>query len=588
MNDILNLIKQTKDDKFGFFFNGTDFRDLLTVEEINRPIASNINNRLNDYISFNGADFISTRREPLYLKIKYNTTKQNKNTIRNLFANLLVTDELSELFFYDNKDVVYYAKLDGTTEIEEGYNYTKGELTFVIPSACGYKREPVELSQAHASSIMCENKGTDKTYPIFDFKCHGKVTMIGVTSKYGSFQFGDSVEFAPIKQMKIHKEQTDSLFKSGKGTLTILDKTMRTSDGWDIVQVPKLVVNSDFDGKVANTNQTTTTPSGNTVTVSKNARFWDNGVRIANWVKGKSFKFDKTKVVNKSKSKKAYRLIDKQGYIGWLLEEDIQGQSQSTVTGVYPFWNSTSLQTFSTLPLHRKVTNNATDWEMTFKFNYKANPGQFGFLTFAITDKDQNMLAGMRIETINGDGRMAMVCLCGDDGQLHTGYNKADWTGAVTITKKGSNVTYYMYNQLTGHSYTYRLMNADIDDVVAGDVYVLCTRKNNYDFLQACNPMHMTITGYDADIYVENKGKDEFEMINVPIPRFNFNDGDTVRIDMNTGFCYHNGHRCLMPIAFGSKPTPIYPGTEEIAITTEGEYDSYVDCDVSYREVYKC
>lgn len=77
-------------------------------------------------------------------------------------------------------------------------------------------------------------------------------------------------------------------------------------------------------------------------------------------------------------------------------------------------------------------------------------------------------------------------------------------------------------------------------------------------------------------------------MINVAIPRFNFNDGDTVRIDMNTGFCYHNGHRCLMPIAFGSKPTPIYPGTEEIAITTEGEFGSFVDCDVSYREVFKC
>lgn len=588
MNDILKFVTVDKEKKFGFFFNGTDFRDLLTVEEINRPIASNISNRLNDYISFNGADLISTRRDPLYFKIKYNTVKQNKNAIRNLFANLLVTEELSELYFYDNPDVIYYAKLDGTTEIEEGYNYTKGELTFIIPSACGYKREPVELSQANAKSIMCENKGTDKTYPIFDFTCHGKVTMIGVTSKHGSFQFGDSKEFAPIKQMKIHKEQTSSLFKSGKGTLTILDRVMKTSDGWDIVDASKLVADSDFDGKVSNTTTSSPKTPNGTVTVSKNARYWDNGVRIANWVKGKSFKFDKTKAVNKSKSRKAYRLLDKQGYLGWLLEENIQGQSQSTVTGVYPVWDSSSLQTFSTLPLHRKVTNNATDWEMTFKFNYKANPGQFGFMTFGITDKDQNMIGGMRIETINGDGRMAMVCLCGSDGKLHTGYNKADWTGAVTITKRGAMVTYYMYNQLNGKSYTYRLMNAEIDDVVASDVYVLCTKKNNYDFIQACNPMHMTITGYDADIYVENKSKEEFSMINVAIPRFNFNDGDTVRIDMNTGFCYHNGHRCLMPIAFGSRPTPIYPGTEEIVITTEGEFGSFVDCDVSYREVFKC
>ena len=90
MNDILKFVTVDKEKKFGFFFNGTDFRDLLTVEEINRPIASNISNRLNDYISFNGADLISTRRDPLYFKIKYNTVKQNKNAIRNLFANLLV------------------------------------------------------------------------------------------------------------------------------------------------------------------------------------------------------------------------------------------------------------------------------------------------------------------------------------------------------------------------------------------------------------------------------------------------------------------------------------------------------------------
>ncbi|MFR9274460.1 distal tail protein Dit [Finegoldia magna] len=576
------------------FYDGTDFRDLITVERIRRPVLSTTENRINDYVIFNGGDFINSRRKGSKFEIEFSYVQENLNNIRRLLGQLLGTDYLGELYFYDDPEVIYYAKVDGDLNVTEhkGTNgtkgYGKGVITFLIPSACGYKREPVEMSQANAKSIMCENKGTDKTYPIFDFTCHGKVTMIGVTSKHGSFQFGDSKEFAPIKQMKIHKEQTSSLFKSGKGTLTILDRVMKTSDGWDIVDASKLIADSDFYGKVSNTTTSSPKTPNGTVTVSKNARYWDNGVRIANWVKGKSFRFDKTKSVNKSKSKKAYRLLDKEGYIGWLLEEDIQGQSQSTVTGVYPVWNSSSHMTFSTLPLHRKVTNNATDWEMTFKFNYKANPGQFGFMTFGITDKDQNMIGGMRIETINGDGRMAMVCLCGDDGQLHTGYNKADWTGAVTITKKGAMVTYYMYNQLNGKSYTYRLMDASIDDVVASDVYVLCTKKNNYDFIQACNPMHMTITGYDADIYVETKSKEEFSMINVAIPRFNFNDGDTVRIDMNTGFCYHNGHRCLMPIAFGSKPTPIYPGVEEIAITTEGEFGSFVDCDVSYREVFKC
>ncbi|WP_025728377.1 glucosaminidase domain-containing protein [Atopobacter phocae] len=62
-----------------------------------------------------------------------------------------------------------------------------------------------------------------------------------------------------------------------------------------------------------------------TVKIGKQAKQWETGENINPIVIGKSFKVVKTKSVNKSYSKKAYLLVDGATYIGWLLEQDVDG-----------------------------------------------------------------------------------------------------------------------------------------------------------------------------------------------------------------------------------------------------------------------
>lgn len=65
--------------------------------------------------------------------------------------------------------------------------------------------------------------------------------------------------------------------------------------------------------------------SGQTVKIKPTATHWQTGERIADSVKGKSFKVAQTKPVNQSNSRRAYLLTDGSVYIGWLLEQDVDG-----------------------------------------------------------------------------------------------------------------------------------------------------------------------------------------------------------------------------------------------------------------------
>ena len=111
-----------------FFYNGTDFRDLIIVENIERPVLSSTENKLNPYIVFNGSDFISSRRQEAKFKITFSYVQENLNTIRRVLAQFLGTEELSELYFYDDPEIIYYAKVDGEIKSSEykANNYTKG------------------------------------------------------------------------------------------------------------------------------------------------------------------------------------------------------------------------------------------------------------------------------------------------------------------------------------------------------------------------------------------------------------------------------------------------------------------------------
>ena len=106
-------------ERLSFSFDGFDFKDLLTIEKVENPVASNVKNNLIETSMMNGGIFLSSKREPKYITVYFNY-KNNVNPMKELLARYLYTEDVAELIISDNPKRMYYAKLDGLIEHNEG------------------------------------------------------------------------------------------------------------------------------------------------------------------------------------------------------------------------------------------------------------------------------------------------------------------------------------------------------------------------------------------------------------------------------------------------------------------------------------
>ncbi|MDY6064960.1 MAG: phage tail family protein [Finegoldia sp.] len=574
-----------------FFFNGTDFRDLLIVEKAERPVFPSVKNTTKEKLIDNGAYFISSRREPMYIKVSFSFVGNQKeiNTVRRVLSTLLYTREPETLFFYDEPDIIYQAKVDGQITFNENHNYVKGTITFIVPDGVGYSKNMKDLYFYNVTSITVENHGTDFAYPVFDFRVHGNITMIGLANQWGSYQFGDAMENAPLKEVTIEAAQASSLYKT-KGTATILNEDIQTSQGWAVIKQSFLYPGSDFNGSVSNITTTQLPNNTTTVTVGQGAKYWQTGEKIADWVKGKTFKFDKIKEVNQSRSKKAYRILDDEGYLGWILEQDIVGLEKN-MKGIYPiFTDPTDGSSYTSLALYKSVNKNESDFDVNYKVTYKANLNEYGSMSLVVITADNQIIAGVRAETVRGDAEVDFVCYTNNlTGTREMGRIKANFTGTMSIKKRDGDCSFTMYNEWDKRTYGIKLTDNETKDMKADRVVIMCTKPKGKKFIERGYPLNIKFTGYNADVvYTSSSGSSgETEKRNIQAPRFMYSTGDHIQINMKTGNAFVNGEKELTPIAYGSKPVAISPGKEEVLITTEGDKGSFVDVYVGFREVYR-
>ena len=97
--------------------------------------------------------------------------------------------------------------------------------------------------------------------------------------------------------------------------------------------------------------------------------------------------------------------------------------------------------------------------------------------------------------------------------------------------------------------------------------------------------IRLKFTGLNSKVYIKPKTETFKEVFNIPDPRYKFNAGDTIRLEMETNKAYVNGIETLSPIAFGSDNVRLRPGQNEIMFDISS--DVVPDIDVFYRERFK-
>ncbi len=100
---------------------------------------------------------------------------------RHALAAWLVTETPRELTLSDEPGMVWYARLDGSTDLEEFVRSRRGEITFVAADPYAYAAEPdtFEVTQG-ANSI--DNAGGVPTPPVLELTVDGDTSFIDIAS----------------------------------------------------------------------------------------------------------------------------------------------------------------------------------------------------------------------------------------------------------------------------------------------------------------------------------------------------------------------------------------------------------------------
>ena len=152
-----------------FNFNGHDFKDLLFVNDISRPIMPEQSSVTQNMGVTNGTTFMYNSFGEAEIKVKVTIIGNNPEDLqakKQELAGLLYTEEPAKLIFSDTSMYYFMAIVDGQTEIDQTYNVGQGEITFIIPSGIMYANETKKYQASVSEGILkaeVVNTGTVET-----------------------------------------------------------------------------------------------------------------------------------------------------------------------------------------------------------------------------------------------------------------------------------------------------------------------------------------------------------------------------------------------------------------------------------------
>jgi predicted phage tail component-like protein len=154
-----------------FNFNGVSSRDLLLVNKVNRSIMPPLSIQKQTIPRRIGSIPFYTALEERVITIDVtilgNTETEIRDNVRAL-ASWLYTEEDKALYFNDEPNRVYNARLEGSTDLDQLANIGEGSLTFICHDPLAYKIfEQSRVMDSFEEDFF--NDGTFKVYPIVRF-----------------------------------------------------------------------------------------------------------------------------------------------------------------------------------------------------------------------------------------------------------------------------------------------------------------------------------------------------------------------------------------------------------------------------------
>jgi predicted phage tail component-like protein len=189
-------------------FNG-ERRDYLTVERgRKRPTWSPITRNILTVLGRAGGYLQDTETQirtitvPIFIKCN---SMDELQKIKEDLALWLVHDKEKELIFDDEPDRVYYALIEDEPNLDDNWNYAKGELKFICPDAYKYSQyEKVDRSSIEDGRYLlsANNTGSTTAKPVFEMKMDGDYTQVLITDGTNINAIGEAVNLEDYQAAK--------------------------------------------------------------------------------------------------------------------------------------------------------------------------------------------------------------------------------------------------------------------------------------------------------------------------------------------------------------------------------------------------
>lgn len=194
--------------------------DYFKVQNINRSILPEKETTSITVAGRDGSYFNSTRYTQRIIEVDVLFNTKTSTTYMKLLRNLatmLDTDEPTQLIFDDEPDLIYYAVVDGSTNISNILNIGQGTITFLCNDVYIYSDESKD-AVVNGNKLKFVNKGSASAYPILKAKFLEDATYINFTSPDSTVKVG-----SPASIVK----------KANKKKKYILNDNMESINNWN-------------------------------------------------------------------------------------------------------------------------------------------------------------------------------------------------------------------------------------------------------------------------------------------------------------------------------------------------------------------
>jgi predicted phage tail component-like protein len=190
--------------KYGITFNGIRKEYLVTLRGKRRPPWAPLERNLLTVPGMPGAHVGTTDIKPRALSIPVlieSTSLTELQTFKEDLADWLVTDTPKELIFDDEPDRVYFAMIDGSTDMDEIIRVGVGMLEFICADPYKYSSsKTVDTTNNPTGPIVLTNSGTAPTAPTFNVTLKQKTTYLDIIGSNNYMRIGKppGVEVTPV------------------------------------------------------------------------------------------------------------------------------------------------------------------------------------------------------------------------------------------------------------------------------------------------------------------------------------------------------------------------------------------------------